>query len=330
MKNNLQGKAHYSLSGTENKAEAIVRHCIYMIATGKWSPGFKLPSVRIAEREWGLNRLTVQKAYQQLVERGFVECRVKSGYYVLDKSGTRLLSQHRFELENLYEKLVDVIRNTSTFSPLAVFRYMSRLSEMRTAERPDCAFVECTEIQASGHALEIQTRLGIPVMPLTIQEIDSRPERLPREVRTVLTTMFHYDELVILEQENERELIAVPIEISPRLIEEIGQRRERIILLETEESMARHIAGDALEMLRNFDLEVEVVTDLDSRLHEYIERRASGDDKIVLLSPRHWGSVEPSVRAHLFIKPISFSIVDSAWQGIAKAVGMPHGGSIPV
>ena len=331
MKDTFREKTRYPLTGTENKAEAVVRHCVYMMATGKWLPGFKLPSVRGAEEEWGLNRLTVQKAYQHLVERGLVECRAKSGYYVTDRGATRLLSQHRFELENLYEKLVGVIRQSSDFSPFAVFRYMSRLSEMRTAERPDCAFVECTGIQSRGHADEIRMRLGVPVMPLTTQEIGSQPDRLPREIRTIFTTLFHYDELSSLKQDSELELIAVPIEVSPTLIEEMGQRQGKTFLLETEESMAKHIAHDALEMMQSCDLQVEVVNDLDRSLQSHVDRLVTSPaEDVVLLSPRHWGSVEPSIREYPFIKPVSFSIAENAWSGIAEAIGMPLGSDVPI
>ena len=54
------------------KVENVANHCAYEIATGRWPKGHRLPSVRDAERDWQVNRLTVLRAYQRLVEMGLV------------------------------------------------------------------------------------------------------------------------------------------------------------------------------------------------------------------------------------------------------------------
>ncbi|MCM3258342.1 PLP-dependent aminotransferase family protein [Paenibacillus lautus] len=56
------------------------------IATGEWKESDKLPSVRVMAERLKVHRLTVLKAYQQLLEDGIVEVKYKSGYFVAGKA----------------------------------------------------------------------------------------------------------------------------------------------------------------------------------------------------------------------------------------------------
>ena len=57
------------------------------IATGEWKESDKLPSVRVMAERLKVHRLTVLKAYQQLLEDGIVEVKYKSGYFVASMAG---------------------------------------------------------------------------------------------------------------------------------------------------------------------------------------------------------------------------------------------------
>jgi DNA-binding transcriptional regulator YhcF (GntR family) len=326
MKYVTRGAARHPLIGTENKVESIVRHCVYMIATGKWRSGDKLPSIRQAEERWGVNRLTVQRAYRRLEEMRLTEGKDRSGYYVATNTTLQRLTRHRYELDRLFEEFDRRIRTDTDFSTLAVLRYMSHLADIRMREEPDCAFVECTAIQASGHAREILERFDYPVIPLTTDEVGGTARRLPPNVRIVLTTLFHADELKEINNQNDLTLLSVPIEVSPALIDEIRQSRERVVLLEAEETMARHIALDAMSILRGLAIDIEVVSDVNRRLESYINRHQKGlSHQTVLLTPRHWGGVPEQWRSLPFIRPVGFSLADDAWPLIADALGLPLG-----
>lgn len=55
------------------------------IERGTFPPGERIPSVRQSSRERGLSMTTVLQAYQMLEDRGFIEARPQSGYYVLPR-----------------------------------------------------------------------------------------------------------------------------------------------------------------------------------------------------------------------------------------------------
>ena len=56
------------------------------IEQGYYPVGTKLPSIRSLSGERAVSISTVQEAYQRLEERGMVEVRPKSGYYVQGRS----------------------------------------------------------------------------------------------------------------------------------------------------------------------------------------------------------------------------------------------------
>ncbi|XID75050.1 PLP-dependent aminotransferase family protein [Alkanindiges sp. WGS2144] len=68
----------------EQLAEAITA----LIASGVIKPGERVPSVRNACAVWQLSPSTVFKAYYLLEDRGLIQAREKSGYYVLASADT--------------------------------------------------------------------------------------------------------------------------------------------------------------------------------------------------------------------------------------------------
>ena len=52
------------------------------IREGLYAPGDRLPSVRESARRLGMSTSTVLEAYGQLLDRGLIESRPQSGFYV--------------------------------------------------------------------------------------------------------------------------------------------------------------------------------------------------------------------------------------------------------
>ena len=309
------------LGGTDSKVESVVGHCLYMIATAKWAEGDRLPSVREAEAEWSVNRLTVLKAYRKLSEMGLALRKDRSGYYVHEREPTNRFTRHRYELERLYARVVGLIGEATDLMPLAVLRYMMFMAEIEAREAPECAFVECTSIQAEGHAREIADRLGVPVIALTTVEIAGRPSRLPLSVRTILTSAFHMEEIRPLESRPSLRVHMVPIEVSPELVAELSTSPDDVMLLATQDVHVHEIARDANDLLGAVDLKVVVVAELEPALEQALE----ADRRRVVLTPRDYGRIDSRLREHDRVRPISFRITEAAWPAMADALGMPLG-----
>ncbi|HEY5147628.1 MAG TPA: winged helix-turn-helix domain-containing protein, partial [Polyangiaceae bacterium] len=58
------------------------------IRQGLYAPGDRLPSVREAARRLAMSTSTVLEAYGQLLDRGLIESRPQSGFYVREATRT--------------------------------------------------------------------------------------------------------------------------------------------------------------------------------------------------------------------------------------------------
>jgi len=311
----------------DNVADNLFRHLLYLIATGKWPGGMRLPSIRAAEKLFGASRTSVQQAYQSLVTHQLVESKPRSGYIVKVQSGDDWILRHRSELRRLYESFSQTIIRSTGLAPLPALRYLTRLADILDHEHPSCAFIECTSLQAEGHAREIRDRLGISVVPMTVGDVAGKRLKLPSRMRFAITTHFHHAEISPLRARRGLEILAVPIEVSPSLQSQVELLKGPIVLLETERQMALDISDDARGLVSRLPISTMAVDSVPAALHEILGKghlhRHRGTT--VLLSPRDWGFLDEKWRKHPRVQVISFSICESAWDSIAEFLGMPIG-----
>ena len=311
--------------GPAGKADALVKHCFYMIAMGTWLPGRKLPAVRRVEEEWSLNRQTILKAYNTLAQMGLVEHRPNAGYYVVEHEANRGLIRDRIELERVFEKALRTIEAETGLFPLAVFRHLAEMAESKMAERPEVAFVECSRSQAVDHAGEIEERLGIPILPLSLDDIRGERFRLPPHVRIVLTTSFHIDELKHLEDEGYR-VRFVPIRMSTDLLEEMASREEPAVFLESSDAMAFRTSNDATWMLGIDDPKVEVADDIGGFLRSRIEAGGGAQHgTLFIVAQKEWERLDADLKRLPFVRPITCQLSESAWPIVYEALRIPFG-----
>lgn len=83
--------------------EQLAGEFLSQIQTGTLRPGDKLPSVRRISRQKVLSVTTVRQAYQTLQERGVIEARPQSGYYVRWRPAKEQLAKPDRLLETLPE-----------------------------------------------------------------------------------------------------------------------------------------------------------------------------------------------------------------------------------
>ena len=307
----------HNLKHTDNKVDALAQHCLYLIATGKWQAGSRLPSVRAAEETWGMNRLTIQKAFRQLEQNGLVVSRPKSGFFVSDAATLSDVTRHRYVLENLLETFREIVYRETSLSPLSALRYLSHLEELQSREKPESAFCECTLLQAQGHAQEIEQRLHMSVLPMTLEQIGGNRQHIPGHVRTLLTTHFHYSLLAPL-TDSSLKVVPIPIEVSPHLQERIRLSSGAVFFLERDAVSASDIAADSLKILEQVPMEIVVSQEIEKEIERLTRHH---EKRLILLSPQNWGSIGEAWRKSPLVQPIEFRICPTAWPQVAEAMG---------
>lgn len=297
------------------KLKGIVQHCIYEISTGKWEAGEKLPSVRKAEQLWGVNRLTVLGAYKELLEMGLVISKDRRGFFVASSQDADENKNQKDQLDRLYSKVKDIVDRDSNFDWIATLKYFERLAEMEVKESPTLGFVECSMIQAIGHADEIESKLNVHVASVLLED----DIKIPSSMQTLFTTGFHIQEVGEIGRKRGLEVINVPIEVDQRLFASTPKEAKSATIFELEEPMSEGIYTD-VKKLSTISLRKKVVKDVDEEIAEFL---ASTDRELVLLSPRMWGAAKKKWRNNPRVQHIKFSIKKSAWPQIARAAKLP-------
>ena len=107
--------------------EALYRCIREDILTGKLLPGQKLPSKRALSANLEISKITVEAAYEQLMEEGFISAREKVGYFVETVEGLRpppALPQP--QPEPATESCVDLTAGGSADFPFSVWSRLQR------------------------------------------------------------------------------------------------------------------------------------------------------------------------------------------------------------
>ncbi len=306
----------------DSRIELVCSDITYEIATGVFLPDQKLPTIREAVQRWDLDHRLVLKAYKRLERLGLVKSVPRSGYFVAVGTSHEIVSRHRFELQAMFERVSGEISQSTKLSILGTFRYLANLAEIQARANPECVFVECTSIQASGHAEEITSTLSVPCLPMTIDQIGGKLNRIPNQVKTVLVTGFHFAEFEKWRSCKRFNLLSVPIEVAPDLVQRKG---EQAVLFESERSQAEHMGADMQQFLPSARIRTEVVSDIESALSDLFKARKQNSKIRAYLSPRLWGELSQDWRDHENVELTRFRIAESAWPAIADAIALPLG-----
>lgn len=306
------------------KVESIVKHCMYEIATGAWAEGDKLPSLRRGEELWSANHLTVLRAYRRLEELGLVRREPRRGFFVAQHETSDRLRTDREELDRLYESVRTTLLKRGPRSVVGAFRYLAELADSRARRQPECAFVECTDYQAEGHAREVRARLELPCLALRTDQLASEPP--PPGLRFVLTTSFHVAEVSEAVEGKGLEALSVPIELCADLLARLVKSADEVAFFATDGDHAHHIARDAAPRI---GVDGAVVTaqscqpeDVDAELAEALPD-GSGDGRFVVLSPSLWTAASEPWRKDRRVCALAYQVVPSTWRQLADALGLP-------
>ena len=301
----------------KGKLGDIVQHCIYEIATGKWTALQKLPSVREAEILWGVNRLTVLAAYRELEKIGLVISKDRSGYYVVDNGEDDVFDTG---LNKLYNKLKNMITKHSDLNLTYAFRYFNAMAISESRANPTYAFLECTDHQAEDHTKEIFQKLNIVVHPICLHSNELLTPEIPQSVELLMTTGFHIREVNGIGKKLKKKVINIPIEVDPNFLKNTQTKIDKMILVELEDTMSSNILNDIKKLIGNVKLEKKLITNIDEELPSLLNDSAN---QLILLSPRVWGQASSAIKKDKRVRLIRFKISDASWKLISRALKIP-------
>ena len=106
--------------------EALYRHIRDDILTGQLRPGEKLPSKRALAENLEVSKITVENAYNQLLQEGYIRSVEKVGYFVETVERVTPVAVVSPEPETRQETGVDLTANESVRFPFSVWNRLQR------------------------------------------------------------------------------------------------------------------------------------------------------------------------------------------------------------
>jgi DNA-binding transcriptional regulator YhcF (GntR family) len=290
-------------------AEAL-RH---RIAVGELHPGDRLPSVRDAAAELGVNLHTVRKAYGELATDALVRIAGPSGTEVLRGKVPR----------GRGDGLEDFLRRTEAgamqqfgLSPAQLGQALIRRSGGRSGRKlPRAFFIECSELQCRGHCDELMAAWRVDARPWVLGNRDDLPDGV------LLATFFHYNDIRQRWPARLDQVRFVAIGPEPSLPARVARGRAGrstvIEVCELDEAKARNIAADLsiLFPAPRFRIEPRVVLHPAEAIADIpLTRR-------VLLAPRVWAGLTPHQRTAPRVFQVEYRIQPAELSALGEQFG---------
>lgn len=258
------------------------------IAVGDLPAGTRLPSLRDAGRDWGVNLHTVRKAYGELARDGLVRVRAPHGTEV---TGTATGSERSSpSLDAFLSSWSSAARERFGLTRVQLGQ---QLLKQATSRRPMVHVIECSAEQAAGHARELMEAWRVEAQSLVLSEATDLPPGV------LVGTYFHYNDIRQRWPGRLEEVRFVAIGPDPGLARRLdtdagGGTSRRLLVCELDESKALNIAAD----LRNlFPAGQYVIEPRTLTSPARLPRVRQGD--VLLVSPRVWGQLTPRQRSRV-------------------------------
>jgi GntR family transcriptional regulator len=217
---------HHGFVPVIQQIQEQVKLAVWM---GTLRSGDSLPSIREVEKKTGVNRAQVYRAYKALEQSGLLTLKQGRGKGAVVSPAAASPNSVNSKCRKLTENLATTVRRLG-ISQTAYARYFSR--QMQELERrvPLIAYVDHLKPFALSKAAEISQLWQVPVIGLTIPELESAV-RKGTQLRKAITNHLLHDLLQSSLPGRSIEVIPVEVRYSDEMIEELDRIKPRSSVL---------------------------------------------------------------------------------------------------
>lgn len=261
----------------------------WRIGTGDLGPGDRLPPLRQAAEEWGVNLHTVRQAYRALVQTGLLDSRPGAGTTVSGDAGRAGSAMQSLSRASDLDRWIETILAEARRSyGLTADELSARLDE-RSREPAIATLVECNRHQCVDLAGQVAARLGARVDPWALETPGEPPPGV------LVGTRFHAAEMRSRWPGRRGDMRFVSLRLDPGFSEALRQRiRElrarRLTLCDADTGTARQMAADVSTVI-GWSRPIDVLDEPP----DYVRARLDADE-LLLVAPRRWDSLSVEVR----------------------------------
>jgi DNA-binding transcriptional regulator YhcF (GntR family) len=188
-----------------NKQSAVPLHIQlkeqvrYAIMSGHFEAGNPLPSIRELTAQLGIHRNTVHRVYLELQASGLLVSKPGKGVFVSETLSDAISLKEVDEIESLIDLFFQKA-NRLGINPVTLAGLIAQRAPSYDSRQPTVGFVECTAHQSSEIARDLSQHFGVSVQQVLLDDLRVPKAKLAPNLRHVVTSLFHFDEL--------RELVA--------------------------------------------------------------------------------------------------------------------------
>lgn len=219
----------------------------YAIMSGVYEPGSALPSIRELTAQLGVHRNTVHRVYLELQASGLLVSKPGKGVFVSETLSEVISTQEMDQVDGLIERYFKEA-NGLGINPITLARLIGQRAPSYDSHQPIVAFVECTDHQSTERSKDLMDSFGVNVMHLLLEDLESDPNILPSHVKHLVTSIFHYDEVLELAKAGGQRVHPVTYDLHPatrKTLRELPHDRALAFICHdanTEEVIGREIA----------------------------------------------------------------------------------------
>jgi GntR family transcriptional regulator len=175
---------------------------------GRLRPGDTLPSIRDVEKQAGVNRNIVRKAYLALRSSGVLKLWHGKGVVVDKDLRYGENAQVSRKCEDLSREILARIRQMGV-SPTSFVRYLNQHAREDELKQPFLIYVDSTQLVAEERAAKISAVWQTIVPGMSIAELKQMEPVRVKKISKILTNYLRYDEVV--SAVNSREIEVLPL-----------------------------------------------------------------------------------------------------------------------
>jgi DNA-binding transcriptional regulator YhcF (GntR family) len=203
-----------------NKQSAVPLHIQlkeqirYAIMSGAYPPGSTLPSIRDLTAQLGIHRNTVHRVYLELQAGALLVSRPGKGVFVNSGWSDAVSAKELNAVDALIQRAFQESGDLGV-SAITLAKLIQQRAGAFDARHPSVAFVECTQHQTQQCAEDLQEGFGIRVQQWLLDDLRDKPKTLPENIRHLVTSIFHYDEVKTLAQPLGRRVHPIAYDLHP-------------------------------------------------------------------------------------------------------------------
>jgi len=190
------------------------------LLVGRLRPGDTLPSIRDVEKQIGVSRNIVRKAYLALQRSGILTLRHGKGVLVQEQLDYSQRGSIMERCDNLSRDILGEVERLG-IAPSAFSRYLFQKARERERARPFVVFVDATKRLALERAARISSVWQVNVPGLSMEEFALLDRPRMKRIRKILTNYLRLDQVRKIVKRCSIDVIPLSLVFSPSMVVEL-------------------------------------------------------------------------------------------------------------